>query len=97
MTTVYDLSKSDGSNATEYSCSAIEAVIAAYAQSKNDYNTWDYSHKYSHLVVVAPISVCIGDFSAFRDDITLEERNTRFRVIHAKARKIIEDYQNENL
>jgi len=91
MVTVYNLSNDDSS---QYSCSAIEAVIAAYAQSRGDYNTWDYSHNYSHLVVVAPISVSIGDFSAFRDDITLKERNERFKVIHAKAQKILEDYEN---
>lgn len=26
-----------------------EAVIAAYAQSIGDYNTWEYEHRYGHL------------------------------------------------
>jgi hypothetical protein len=52
-----------------YTCSPKEAVIAAYAQSLGDYNTWDYNKKYNHLIRESPASLGIscGDFSAFKD------------------------------
>jgi hypothetical protein len=33
-----------------YSCSPKQAVIAAYAQSMGDWNTWDYEAKYGAKV-----------------------------------------------
>lgn len=39
-------------------------MIAAFAQSKGDYNTWDYERKYGSLVVEGKVSVACGDFSA---------------------------------
>ncbi len=47
-----------------YTCSPREAVVAAYAQSLGDYNTWDYTTKYDHLVVVGSSTVACGDFCA---------------------------------
>lgn len=41
-----------------------QAVIAAYAQSRGDYNTWDYPHKYDHLVIKGDHCVACGDYSA---------------------------------
>jgi hypothetical protein len=32
-----------------YSCSEREAVIAAHAQSRNDWSTWQYEERYGHL------------------------------------------------
>jgi hypothetical protein len=29
-----------------------EAVMCAYAASRNDYNTWQYEERYGHLVTV---------------------------------------------
>lgn len=41
---------------------ASQAVIAAYAQSKGDYNTWDYGqHKYP--VQFGKVSVTCGDWA----------------------------------
>ena len=43
-----------------------QAVVAAYAQSLKDYNTWDYEKKYDHLVEELGSNVLIGDFTAWR-------------------------------
>ena len=37
-----------------YTIEPREAVIAAYAQSQGDWNTWDYEVNYGHLVKVHP-------------------------------------------
>jgi len=50
-----------------YTCSPKEAVIAAYAQSINDLNTWDYNKKYSHLLEEGKSSYLCGNFSVFKD------------------------------
>lgn len=50
-----------------FSCAPREAVIAAYAQSKGDYNTWDYESKYGSLVRYSGEgnrTVSCGDFAA---------------------------------
>jgi hypothetical protein len=39
-------------------------VIAAYAQSKNDWNTWSYEEKYGHLVKTGMSTVSVADFVA---------------------------------
>jgi len=39
-----------------------EAVIAAYAQSRGDWNTWDYHKNYDHLVEVGRHHFFIGDW-----------------------------------
>lgn len=44
-----------------------QAVIAAFAQSRGDFNTWDYQAKYAHLVQAGKLTVLCGDFSAFQD------------------------------
>lgn len=64
MVTVMNLS--DGSKQV-YSCTPREAVIAAYAQSWNDYNTWDYAKRYESLVSQSELCVTCGDFSAYLD------------------------------
>ena len=39
---------------TVYTCGPFQAVIAAYAQrERRDWNTWDYSTRYGHLVTRA--------------------------------------------
>ncbi|OGL47319.1 MAG: hypothetical protein A2W05_09765 [Candidatus Schekmanbacteria bacterium RBG_16_38_10] len=62
MVTVLNLS-----NLTEqvYTCSPEEAVIAAYAQSTGDFNTWDYDARYSRLLEWGEHCVLCGDFSSF--------------------------------
>lgn len=44
-----------------------QAVIAAYAQDKKDFNTWDYDKHYGHLVKESNLCYLIGDFSAFKE------------------------------
>lgn len=41
-----------------------EAVIAAHAQSRNDWNAWDYAERYGELVVYGKRTVSCGDFCA---------------------------------
>jgi hypothetical protein len=55
------------SHKQNYSCTPREAVIAAYAQSKNDWNTWQYAERYGHLVDEGKYTLLCGDFSAFKD------------------------------
>ena len=50
-----------------YTCSPKEAVIAAYAQSLGDWNTWDYAEKYSNLVMEGKVSFSCGDFAAMKE------------------------------
>jgi len=49
-----------------YSCDPKMAVIAAYAQSLGDFNTWDYD-KYNNLVEEGELTFFCGDFSSFKD------------------------------
>jgi hypothetical protein len=52
----------------EYTLEPREAVIAAYAQSCNDFNTWDYEKKYGKKVqsIKRPkhITWNLGDWTA---------------------------------
>lgn len=48
-----------------YSCAPDQAVIAAYAQSKGDYNTYDYA-KYRNLLRQGDRVVTCGDLTALR-------------------------------
>lgn len=41
-----------------------EAVIAAYAQSKGDWSTWQYEERYGKLVEQGKLSVACGDWCA---------------------------------
>jgi hypothetical protein len=50
-----------------YTCEPKEAVICAYAQSLNDWNTWNYSSRYNHLVKEGKYTWLCGDFSVFKD------------------------------
>lgn len=49
-----------------YTTDAVSAVIAAYAQARGDYNTWDYRQRYEALVTRGPSgrTVACGDFAA---------------------------------
>ncbi len=57
---------STGTEHTYQGITARQAVVAAYAQSLKDYNTWDYEKKYDHLVKMSANNVLIGDFTAWR-------------------------------
>lgn len=49
-----------------------QAVIAAYAQSGGDYNTWDYEKNYGAMVRENGLTVAVGNFSAFKDGRPIE-------------------------
>jgi len=53
-----------------YSCTPKEAVVAAHAQSKMDWNTWQYKDRYSDLLEEGKNTFLCGDFSAFKDGRT---------------------------
>lgn len=63
-TSVLNLSTGDS---ITYTCEPREAVIAAYAQSLGDYNTWDYAERYGNLVTEGRVSIACGDFSAMKE------------------------------
>lgn len=51
----------------EYSCSPREAVIAAYAAARGDWNTWDYELHYGSRVRESELCYSIGDWATFKD------------------------------
>ena len=50
-----------------FTCPPVEAVVAAYAQSTGDFNTWDYDTRYNHLLEYGKHTILCGDFSVFKD------------------------------
>lgn len=46
-----------------FTCGKREAVLAAYAQSRKDWNTWTYEERYGSLVQETERTYLIGDFS----------------------------------
>lgn len=48
-----------------------EAVVAAYAQSRNDNNTWDYWKYLDKLDRRSNLTISLGDWCAFRDGRTV--------------------------
>ena len=61
---VYDLRTKTPKPVARYSCDPRSAVIAAYAQSLGDFNTWGYADTYGHLVRTGRCGIHCGDFSA---------------------------------
>ena len=53
---------STGDERTYTGISASEAVIAAYAQSRGDWSTWQYAEKYANMVTKGKVSVACGDW-----------------------------------
>lgn len=53
-----------GREAARYSLGPREAVMAAYAQDRGDYNTWDYETRYGDLPREGEAGWHCGDFSA---------------------------------
>ena len=60
MTQVFNLATQEERS---YSCSPRESVIAAYAQERNDWNTWDYGKKYGGLVEEGKLHFLCGDWA----------------------------------
>jgi hypothetical protein len=53
-----------------YSCSPRQACIAAYAQcERRDFNTWDYEERYGHLVEEASLTLIVGNWAAFKEQV----------------------------
>lgn len=50
-----------------YSCSPRDAVMAAHAQSRGDWNTWEYEERYSCLTVETRLTFLCGDWATFKD------------------------------
>ena len=50
-----------------YTCEPRIAVICAYAQSKGDFDTWEYDEKYNHLIEEGPEIYLCGNFGVFKD------------------------------
>jgi hypothetical protein len=61
--TVEVFNLSDPGQRQVFTCSPEEAVIAAYAQSRGNFNTWTYG-QYRSLLRYGRISVACGDFVA---------------------------------
>jgi hypothetical protein len=51
-----------------YSCAPREAVLAAYAQERKDFNTWGYEERYGHLLQESPLVFTCGDWSVFKQE-----------------------------
>lgn len=51
-----------------YFISPALAVVAAYAQERKDYNTWNY-YKYWELLEYSPRVVTCGDWSAIHSGV----------------------------
>lgn len=47
-----------------YTCDHREAVRAAYAQERGDWNTWQYAERYDDLVTQGRATVSCGDWTA---------------------------------
>lgn len=55
-----------------YSCSPRSAVIAAHAQSRGDWNTWNYKDRYDHMVESGQWHLFCGDFGT-RSSVNTKE------------------------
>lgn len=64
MTTTFNLLTQEK---RQYTCTPKEAVIASFAQSKNDWNTWEYANRYENLLIEGRFTLSIGDWCAFKD------------------------------
>lgn len=58
------MSLMSGEMVAELTCDPKMAVIGAYAQSRNDNNTWQYNERYGHMVTEGKHFVTCGDFTA---------------------------------
>lgn len=47
-----------------FSCAPQEAVVAAFAQERGDFNTWEYRERYAGVVVFNQATVSAGEWSA---------------------------------
>ena len=64
MTDVMNLSTGE---VQTYTLAPEEAVVAAYAHSKHDHNTWDFWKYLDKLDRRSNLTISLGDWCAFRD------------------------------
>lgn len=64
ITTVINLATGEKK---DYTCSPRQAVIAAYAQDHNDWNTWDYEKRYGQLVESSQHTWLVGDWTTRKE------------------------------
>ena len=70
MVTVMNLRTGDTQG---YTCTPREAVVAAFAQSHKDWNTWQYKDRYDAYVVEGEMTIACADFCAFKDGRNFEQ------------------------
>jgi hypothetical protein len=51
-----------------YSCPPRQAVMAAYAQERGDWNTWEYRERYGANVRESSLCFYCGDWATFKDE-----------------------------
>lgn len=42
------------------------AIVCAYAQERNDYNTWTYKQRYDAMVTEGTYTVSLGDWTVLK-------------------------------
>ena len=55
-----------------YCCPPLQAVIAAHAQDRGDFNTWQYEQRYASTATYGKQTVCCGDWCCplmFEDEL----------------------------
>jgi hypothetical protein len=88
MTIVTNLSTGEK---REYSCDSRSAVIAAYAQEKGDWNTWDYESNYGDQVVLAYRFYNLGDWATVAPDAVLDTNRLQSNI---DAEEVLKDPKN---
>ena len=57
----------------------VEAVVAAYAQERGDWNTWEYN-KYHSQVISGQITFSIGDWCVLKHEKSKHVGNSERRI-----------------
>ena len=69
MASVDVLDLRTGNPVGTWTCDPRSAVIAAHAQDRKDYSTWDYEARYGASVIASERGYACGDFYAFRPEV----------------------------
>ena len=73
MITIFNLATQERK---DYSCTPRQAVIAAFAQEKGDFNTWQYEERYGTRVQEGKHTFLCGDWSALKASDELKPGHT---------------------
>ena len=69
-----------------YSCSAKQAVVAAYEQARKNNNTWQYPAFEAHSESVeGRVTVACGDFVCYKDGVTKKDIKVAIREMKRSA------------